>query len=81
VALLVIGAGLLAVGLRQELREARLASGAVIAVAVAKVFIVDLSHLEGAMRAFSFMGLGLALVGIGLAYQRLLARNVAGAPS
>jgi uncharacterized membrane protein len=81
VALLAIGAGLLALGLRRNLREARLASGAVIALAVAKVFVVDLSHLEGALRAFSFMGLGLALVGIGLAYQRLLARPPAGAPS
>ncbi|KAA2241213.1 DUF2339 domain-containing protein [Salinarimonas soli] len=78
VALLAIGAGLLAFGLRRDVREARLASGLLIGAAVVKVFVVDLSHLEGALRAFSFMGLGLALVGIGLAYQRLLGRAAAG---
>ena len=31
-----------------------------------------LSGLEGALRAFSFIGLGLALIGIGLVYQKLV---------
>ena len=44
-------------------------------LAVLKVFIVDLSNLEGIMRAFSFIGLGLTLIGIALVYQRLLARR------
>ena len=38
-----------------------------------KVFVVDLANLGGLVRALSFVGLGLALVAIGLAYQRLLA--------
>ena len=39
---------------------------------VAKVFLFDLSGLEGVWRALSFIGLGLVLIGIGLVYQRLL---------
>ena len=50
----------------------RIASAALIAVAVAKVFIFDMSELEGVLRALSFIGLGAVLIGIGLFYQRLL---------
>jgi uncharacterized membrane protein len=52
-----------------------LASAGYIIAAVIKVFLVDLSNLEGVMQALSFIGLGLTLVGIGLAYQRLLVRH------
>jgi uncharacterized membrane protein len=75
VALLAVGIALLAIGLVRNIRLARLASAGYIFAAVGKVFLVDLSNLEGAMRALSFIGLGLTLVGIGLAYQRLLART------
>ena len=44
-------------------------------LAVLKVFIIDLSNLEGVMRALSFIGLGLVLIGIGLVYQRFLVRR------
>ena len=50
----------------------RLASAALIAIAVAKVFLFDMSELEGVLRALSFIGLGAVLIGIGLFYQRLL---------
>jgi uncharacterized membrane protein len=61
----------------------RLASAAVIALTVAKVFLVDMDALTGVWRALSFIGLGLVLVGIGLLYQRLLfpARAPAASPS
>ena len=36
------------------------------------MFVYDLSGLEGALRAFSFIGLGLALIAIGLVYQKLV---------
>jgi uncharacterized membrane protein len=39
---------------------------------------VDLAILEGAMRALSFIGLGLVLMAIGLVYQRLARRPRAG---
>jgi uncharacterized membrane protein len=45
-----------------------------IAIAVAKVFIFDMSELEGVLRALSFIGLGAVLIGIGLFYQKLLTR-------
>jgi uncharacterized membrane protein len=42
-----------------------------IGLVVAKVFLSDMSQLEGVLRALSFLGLGGALVGIGYAYRRL----------
>ncbi|WP_276199764.1 DUF2339 domain-containing protein [Chelatococcus sp. XZ-Ab1] len=79
-ALVVIGVAILAVGLWRNWRFARLASAPYILIAVVKVFVVDLSSLEGVLRALSFIGLGLVLVGIGLAYQKLLRRGGAGIP-
>ena len=53
-------------------QPARLASAAVIILTVAKVFLYDMAGLTGLLRALSFIGLGLVLVGIGYLYQRLL---------
>jgi len=64
---------LLAAGFWRDSRVARLASAACMVIAVLKVFLIDLSVLEGLTRALSFVGLGLALVAIGFVYQRLLA--------
>ncbi len=75
VALLVTGILLLGLGFVFNNRFARLASAAYLVLAVLKVFIVDLANLEGVMRALSFIGLGLVLIGIGLVYQRLLAHR------
>jgi uncharacterized membrane protein len=75
VALLAIGIALLGFGLLRDNRFARLASAVYLVAAVLKVFIVDLANLEGVMRALSFIGLGLVLIGIGLVYQRLLAQR------
>lgn len=38
----------------------------------AKVFLVDMAHLEGLAQAVSFLGLGLALIGIALTAQRMM---------
>jgi uncharacterized membrane protein len=75
VALIVVGVVLLLYGLMRNNRPARLLSAAYIFAAVFKVFLIDLANLEGIMRALSFIGLGLALLGIGLLYQRLLFRR------
>jgi uncharacterized membrane protein len=75
VALLVIGIILLGFGIIRDNRFARIASAVYLVLAVLKVFIVDLSNLEGVMRALSFIGLGLVLIGIGLVYQRFLVRR------
>jgi uncharacterized membrane protein len=79
---LMTGLVLLIGGLLLRSQPARLASAAIIVLAVAKVFLIDMSDLTGVWRALSFIGLGLVLVGIGLLYQRLLfgARS-AGPPS
>lgn len=69
---LAFGVVLLVAGILLRSQPARLASAAVVLITVAKVFLIDLSDLEGVFRALSFIGLGLVLVGIGLLYQRLL---------
>ena len=71
---LVIGVALLTAGVWLKSQVLRIASAALIAVAVLKVFIFDMSELEGVLRALSFIGLGVVLIGIGLFYQRLLTR-------
>ncbi len=71
---IVVGLALLLAGIFLHSRMVRAASGLVIVLAVAKVFLVDMANLTGALRAFSFIGLGIVLIGIGLFYQRLLAR-------
>lgn len=75
---LAMGVGLLVAGVRQRSQLLRIASAALIAVAVAKVFIFDMSELEGVLRALSFIGLGAVLIGIGLFYQKLLTRAAGG---
>ncbi|WP_052954619.1 DUF2339 domain-containing protein [Microvirga vignae] len=75
VALLVIGIALLGFGISRDNRFARIASAVYLVLAVLKVFIIDLANLDGVMRALSFIGLGLVLIGIGLVYQRFLVRR------
>lgn len=69
---LLLGVAMLAYGLWRRMPEARLASAVLVLVTVLKVFLWDLSGLEGPWRAFSFIGLGIVLVGIGMVYQRLV---------
>ncbi len=75
---LAYGVGLLAIGFRLASRETRLASALFVTLAVAKVFLMDMAALTGLWRAFSFIGLGGVLIGIGVAYQRLLSDRGAG---
>lgn len=67
-----LGLALLAYGIWRGAREARYASAFFVMATTIKVFLFDLAGLEGALRALSFMGLGLALIGIGLVYQKLV---------
>ncbi len=69
---LVYGAMLLLLGLRFQSPGLRYASLAVICLTVAKVFLFDMSNLTGLLRAFSFLGLGLALFAISWLYQRFV---------
>ena len=69
---LVIGIALLAIGMARKSQGARLASAVFVVLTVLKVFLFDLSGLEGILRALSFIGLGGVLIGIGLVYQKLI---------
>jgi uncharacterized membrane protein len=69
---LALGAAVLAAGSWLKSRPIRFASALLIGLTVCKVFLLDLANLEGALRAFSFIGLGLSLLAIGRFYQRVL---------
>jgi uncharacterized membrane protein len=69
---LALGLVFLAYGIWRGSREARMASAALVILSVAKVFLLDLAGLTGLWRALSFISLGVVLIGIGLAYQKLV---------
>jgi uncharacterized membrane protein len=69
---LALGALLLLYGVFRQTQGARIASGLFVLAATLKVFLYDMSGLQGLMRALSFIGLGLVLIGIGLLYQKLV---------
>ena len=75
---LILGVLLLLVGSRLKARSLRLASAVLVFASVIKVFLFDMSSLEGILRAASFIGLGAVLIGIGLFYQRVLKSAAAG---
>nr|WP_234906168.1 DUF2339 domain-containing protein [Rhizobium rhizogenes] len=72
---LLIGIALLGLGTRFEARSLRIASAALVSIAVLKAFLIDMANLEGFLRALSFIGLGAVLIGIGLFYQKILTRK------
>ena len=69
---LVFGIVLFGTGFALRSQPARLLALGVIALTVAKVFIVDTASIEGIYRALSAIGLGVVLLAIGWIYQRLL---------
>ena len=72
---LLFGIALLVGGMMVKVRELRIGSAAVMMLTAAKVFLIDMSALEGILRALSFVGLGAVLIGMGLVYQRVLSRD------
>ena len=66
----VLAAATLAAGIGLRVRALRLAGLALVALVVAKVFLVDMAGLDGLWRVLSFLGLGLGLIGLGAAYRR-----------
>lgn len=69
---LALGLMALAWGVIRRSREARLGSAVFVLAATLKIFLYDFAGLQGALRAFSFIGLGLVLIGIGRVYQKLV---------
>lgn len=69
---LLLGAGLMAAALRTGRRSLRLAALALVGLATAKVFLLDMAELTGLWRVLSFLGLGLSLIGLGAFYRRFV---------
>lgn len=67
-----LGIVFLGIGIWRRSNEARIVSIILIALAVGKVFIFDLTGLSGILRALSFIVLGFVLIGIGFVYQKFV---------
>ena len=75
---LILSIGLLAAGIRLPDKALRLAGLILLTATIVKVFLLDAGALEGIWRILSFLGLGVALIGIGRIYGPVL-RAEAGA--
>lgn len=60
------------IGLWRNQRVIHGGSLVLLLLTVGKVFLVDASELEGIFRVFSFLGLGVALIGIGFFYNKVV---------
>ncbi|HEY5712854.1 MAG TPA: DUF2339 domain-containing protein [Allosphingosinicella sp.] len=69
---LVVAIGLLVAGMRLPDKALRLAGLVLLTATIFKVFLVDAAELEGVLRILSFLGLGVALIGIGRLYGPVL---------
>jgi uncharacterized membrane protein len=82
---LLTAAGLLFAGVRLPDRALRFAGLLLLTGTILKVFLIDASALEGVLRILSFLGLGIALIGIGKLYTKVLSAESmsgrAGTPS
>lgn len=71
---LLLSVGLLAIGLVRDDKSIRLASLIVMTITILKVFLIDAANLEGLYRVFSFLGLGISLMGLSYFYTRFVSR-------
>jgi uncharacterized membrane protein len=69
---LAYGIALMFQGIRTQERALRLAALGVVGLVCAKVFLIDMSGLTGLWRVLSFLGLGLALIGLGAVQRRFV---------
>jgi uncharacterized membrane protein len=69
---LAYGIGLMVAGIRVGDRPLRLTALGVVGLVCAKVFLVDMADLTGLWRVLSFLGLGLALIGLGAVHRRFV---------
>lgn len=71
---LILGAGTVILGhLQKQLLIQKVGLGLLAAVIV-KVFLIDMANLTGLLKALSFIGLGLSLVGLSWLFQKLRSR-------
>jgi uncharacterized membrane protein len=73
---ILLAIGFLLWGISRGSRDWRIASLVMMIAAVAKVFLLDASGLDGLLRIGSFVALGLSLIGIGWLYSRYLGGDV-----
>jgi uncharacterized membrane protein len=69
---LLLGVGMLFAGIIRKDKMLRYASLCVILFTIGKVFLYDASELEGLFRVFSFLGLGISLIGVSYFYTRFV---------
>lgn len=67
---MLFGAALLVIGFTRQIPFLRWQALVVLAITVAKVFLVDISQLNEGYRVVSFLGLGALLLAISFVYQR-----------
>lgn len=77
----VLGGAVFVGGIARRVAAGRLFGLALLGLATAKVFIVDLASLDAAYRVLSFIGLGLLLLASSWAYQHWMPRAGGGDPS
>lgn len=73
-ALLGLSLAWLARGIQSGAGDLRVAGLALLTLVTLKVFLIDASALAGILRILSFLGLGIALIGIGWAYGRVIGK-------
>jgi uncharacterized membrane protein len=66
------GLGLLTAGIQKNSKSLRMASLAFMLLTITKVFLFDAAELEGLYRVFSFLGLGISLMGLSFFYSRFV---------
>jgi uncharacterized membrane protein len=74
---LVVAIGLILAGMRLPDKALRLAGLLLLTATIFKVFLVDAAELHGLLRILSFLGLGIALIGIGRLYGPVLRAETA----
>lgn len=67
-----LGLGLLLTGVRQQDKLLRYTALGLMTLTAGKVFLYDVSALEGLYRVFAFFGLGLSLLGLSWIYIRFV---------
>jgi uncharacterized membrane protein len=69
---LVVALALVAAGIRIPDKALRLAGLILLTATILKVFLLDAAELQGVLRILSFLGLGIALIGMGKLYGTVL---------
>ena len=69
---LVLALALVAAGIRFPDKALRLAGLILLTATILKVFLLDAAELKGVLRILSFLGLGIALIGMGKLYGTVL---------